>query len=59
MSAMIINILVKLGMSLVTETFISRTVVQALWSLAKNTSNELDNQLVKNVADALKVELPK
>lgn len=58
MSEMMIRILITMGMKLVTERFISRTAVQLLWALAKNTSNELDNTMVKNVAEALAVDLP-
>lgn len=48
-------LLVKMLLKLMTETFIAKAVVLGARELAKSTKNELDNQLVDAVAEALGV----
>ena len=42
---------------LLTEAFIAKTIVYILSSVSQNTSNQLDDKIVKAVADALGVEV--
>ena len=56
MQNLMISILNKMLISLLTETFVSKLLVHCLTQIAKSTTNELDNKIVKSVADALGVE---
>ena len=53
------EIAVKLGWALLsrllTETFLAKTLVYCLHSISKSTSNDLDDKIVKAVAEALGV----
>jgi hypothetical protein len=42
---------------LLTEAFIAKTIVYILSSVSQNTSNQLDDKIVKAVAEALGVEV--
>jgi hypothetical protein len=53
-----LKIALSLIMKLLTEKFLSKTAVHLLASLAKSTANELDDQIVSNVAEALAIPLP-
>ena len=55
MSQLAIKIGWALLSKLLTEAFVSKTVVYGLSSIAKNTTNQLDDKMVKAVADALGV----
>jgi hypothetical protein len=55
---MFANLLAKIGMKLLTETVIARVATLTLWELSKKTDSNLDNEVVKTVADALGVSLP-
>lgn len=53
------QIAVKIGWALLsrllTETFVAKTLVYMLSSVSQSTSNQLDDKMVKAVADALGV----
>ena len=49
------NIAIKLFGKLLTERFMGKMVVLALQSLAKSTSNQVDDALCKAVGEALGV----
>lgn len=55
---MLASLLVKLGMKLLTETFVARVTVLTLWEISKQTDSDLDDEIVKAVADGLCVKLP-
>lgn len=55
MSGLAIKIGFALLSKVMTETFISRTLVYCLRSVSQSTSNKLDDQMVSAVADALGV----
>ena len=55
---MFASLLVKLGMKLLTETFVARVTVLTLWEISKQTDSDLDDEIVKAVADGLCVKLP-
>ncbi len=54
------NIMIQLGWALMskllTETFLSKALVYSLRSIAESTSNKLDDDMVRAVADALGVK---
>jgi hypothetical protein len=50
------QIVIKLLLKLVTETFISKLVVHGTRELAKSTKNELDDKMADAVAEALGVK---
>lgn len=56
MSGIAIKILVGLGTRLLTETFVARVVVHTARTLAKKTSNDLDDKLVDDLAMGLGVK---
>lgn len=62
MGALGAKLLVSILAKLLTDTFLSRVLVYALYAWAKQTDNKLDDQVVKAIADALGVpveSLPK
>jgi predicted KAP-like P-loop ATPase len=52
---MMAQIAIKLLLKLATETFISKMVVHGLRALSKSTENDIDDKVVKDVAQALGV----
>lgn len=46
-------------MKLMTETFIAKTIVEIMWSLAKSSKNKLDDKIVGAAAKALNVSVDK
>ena len=50
---LLIKAALALGMKLLTEKFIARFIVRGARSLAKATSNELDDGMVDDLAEAL------
>lgn len=58
MSELIIKAAWGLMSKLLTEAFIGRALVYSLSSLAKSTENQLDDQIVGAVADAIGIKKP-
>lgn len=54
MQQVFVKIAVSMLMSLLTETFLSRSIVLCLRRVALKTTNDLDNELVNEIAKALK-----
>lgn len=50
------EILVKLGMRLLSEAFVAKMIVHGGRALADSTENKLDNKMVDAVAEALGVD---
>lgn len=53
MQEIIIKIGVTMVMKLLTETFVSRGMIRIARSLATKTTNQLDDGMVDDIADAL------
>lgn len=53
MQQVFVKIAVSMLMSLLTETFLSRSIVLCLRRVAMKTTNDLDNELVNEIAKAL------
>lgn len=53
----LLSLLVSILKRLATEMFLSRIVVYLLWELAKSSENELDDKIVKTIAETLKVSI--
>lgn len=55
------NLLAKIAISLITklitERFLARLVIEALRAWAKTTDNDMDDRVVKAMAEALGVEI--
>ena len=49
------QIALKILMKLATEAFIAKMVVHGLRALSRSTENDIDDKVVKDVADALGV----
>lgn len=56
MQKALIDILMAIITRLLTERFISKMTVRALWWLSQLTSNEMDDGIVTDIAKALGVE---
>ena len=50
---MLARIMVALVVKLMTEAFVSKAIVLALSSLAKNSTNTVDDKMVEALAEAL------
>ena len=56
MQKVLIDLLMTIITKLLTERFISKLTVRALWWLSQLTTNTVDDGIVADVAAALKVE---
>jgi hypothetical protein len=52
------DILIKMGMRLLTERFVSRLAVLSSWEVARRTESLWDDNLVIAAAEELGVKLP-
>lgn len=50
------QIALKLLMKLATEAFIAKMVVHGLKALSRSTENDIDDKVVKDIADALGIQ---
>ena len=57
MNAVLISLLVSILKRLLTETFLARVIVYLLWELAKSSKFELDDKIVREIANSLNVPL--
>jgi hypothetical protein len=53
MTDVLIKMLLGLGLRLLTEKFLARTIIRGARALVEKTDNELDDGLVDDLADAL------
>ena len=53
MQGMLIKLFVGMAMQLLTERFVARTIVRGCRALAEKTTNDLDDGMVDDLADAL------
>lgn len=58
MTGILLKILAGLVTKLLTETFVARFVIHLLLPLAASTANKVDDQIVKDLAAALGVDVP-
>lgn len=59
MPAIVIQTLIALGLKLLTSSVIEKVLMLTLKQLAKKTDNQIDDELVQIVEDALKPPQPK
>lgn len=59
MPAIVIQTLIALGLKLLTSSVIEKVLMLALKEIAKKTDNQVDDELVQIVEDALKPAQPK
>lgn len=59
MPAIVIQTLIALGIKLLTSSVIEKVLMLALKEIAKKTDNQVDDELVQIVEDALKPAQPK
>jgi hypothetical protein len=59
MIPMLGNLVAKIGLMLLTEKVVKHVLVYTAQHFCKKTEYPLDDQIVKTIAEALGVELPK
>lgn len=52
------EILLKMGLKLITESFLSKVAIFAAWEAAKRTKPVFDDEIIQAAAEALGVKLP-
>lgn len=59
MAQLLAKIAISLITKLITEKFLARLVIEGLTAWSKTTSNDLDDKVVKAMAEALEVDVSK
>lgn len=54
---MFAGMIAKMAAKLMTEAFLSKLIIKSMYEAAKKSSNELDDKLVRDAAQALNVKL--